>query len=845
MKDPAATFVEATDANVVGRILLPPRAERRAAMPDGYRSAPMRNWFQRAAGSADTLWHHQAAALSQTDAGRDVVVATGTASGKSLVFQAPIIREMLESNKRAIVLYPQISLCSDQATRWERGLEAAGLDPGLVGQIHGQIPPDERARVLNDCRVIVATPDTVHSWLMPQVAAPAGQALFNKLEFVVLDEAHLYDSVFGSNGGLLMRRLECAARRYGSRFQYIAASATIANPAEHLANLTGRAFVAIEEHENGAPFHGLTILHIEGPDHGAAAEKMLTDTLAQLTGAIAPDAFIAFMDSRQGAEKIAKNLGHESVLPYRSGYEAEDRRIIERKMREAELLGVVSTSALEVGIDIPQFIYGLNVGLPNTRKAFRQRVGRIGRSSPGVFALIAPATAFAQLGTTFEDFFTSEAEPANLYLSNRFIQFQQARCLIAELGLDDGEIVLPDCACWPAGFAEMFRAAVPGAVRPRDLDVLASLGADSPHHAYPLRRIGDVSYTIKPARGGDDVIGRIELDKAMREAHPGATYHHLKQSFRVLEWRSRRHEHVILVERAPGPPTRPMLRTQVNFALSDGGLIADRHLVGDRGSLSEVAIGVLESVEGYTIGKTAVPYREASKKDPRLSRKQREFSTTGAVLRIDSPAFKGSAEHQVSARFAVARALATLLARNESISPQDVRFVHTGTALLTPAGARKVDDAIVIFDAAMGGLRLTAPLFDNFHFYLDQLEKGVELAHEDALVSEALVRELREWHATLARPRDLPVLELPPGSELIVFAPESEVALRYRGTLVQRKLLRPELVTVDDEDRLMYRYESFPGVTALVAHDRCEPVGQDWRRMFWNPDTNELREIEA
>jgi DEAD/DEAH box helicase domain-containing protein len=441
----AVELIKAASAAIVEEIVLPPRPEVRALPPLLYRSGAAGALQREVSGGHDELYRHQALAEHKIAQGEHVVIATGTASGKTLPYHAATIHELSTGSGKALILFPQKALASDQLARMRRALELAGLQRDLVGEINGDVAQDERDRVLAECRIILATPDAIHSWMMRQVHSPLVQRFLSELRFLVIDEAHSYDGVFGSNSAYFFRRLrsaqQSAHRRLRSRIaplQLIAASATISDPAMHLEQLTGCSFSAITEADNGAPFHGLTLLHIDGPAYGAPAEKALADICGTIAANVAPHAFIAFADSRQGVEHITRVIDRDDVDPYRGGYEGRDRRKIEADLRANRLRGVVSTSALELGIDIPQFVVGLNLGVPQTRKALRQRVGRIGRTMPGAFALIAPASAFAQLGGTFREFFEGEVEPSHLYLENRFIQFQAARCLIDECGIGDG-----------------------------------------------------------------------------------------------------------------------------------------------------------------------------------------------------------------------------------------------------------------------------------------------------------------------------------------------------------------------------------------------------------------------
>jgi DEAD/DEAH box helicase domain-containing protein len=843
---PFTLFMEATNATVIEHIELPVRPERRRPVPSAFEHGPIGGWLSAMIGGA-TPWLHQSLALEKIAEGKNVVIATSTASGKSLIFQAAVVRELLEGDGRALLLYPQKSLSSDQERRMIKALELAGLDPSRVGMIHGDIPMADRDEILERADVVLATPDSVHSWLMRQSSSPLVQAFLDRLKLLVIDEAHAFEGVFGTNAAFLFPRVFAAQRRASGgtgTVQVIAATATIADPVGHLEALTGLPFEAITEDDNGAPFHGLTLLHVEGPAYGAPAEKLAADFGTSLAGAIGEDAFILFNDSRQGVERITRYIKRDDVLPYRGGYDHKDRRRIEERLHSNEARGIVSTSALELGVDIPQFSIGMNIGVPQTRKAFRQRVGRIGRSSTGLFVVVAPPSAFAQLGTSLREFYEGPVEPSHLYYSNRQIQFQHARCLVEECGADELEKLDGD---WPDGFREMVRVAQPGAPRPRDLDYLAALGGDSPHIAYPLRAMCETSYALRSIRNPSESIGRIELDKAIREAYPGATHYHLGRAYRVVDWRASSYEHSIMLEPLKGAqPTQPLLRTCVSVSFDAAEVLDGRYVTGDGGCLAEISLRVTDSVEGYRIGSSAMPYRELKKDNPRMRRRYREASSTGVVIRISEPWFAGSGDASVKTRDRIAEAIKVALAVEHNIAPAELRSAHTNINLCSLAGAKPIDDAIVVFDNVAGGLRLSAPLFSSFPALLDRLERAASLAGDEALLALPTVERLRAWHAGLgsasSQRGEGPMLA---SGEIMVFAPQSEVAVRIKGVLEERKLIEPQFLSMGEQDVLMYKYEAAPDVHAWVAHEQVQAIGSNWSQVIWNPVSNQFREIEA
>jgi DEAD/DEAH box helicase domain-containing protein len=849
----AHKILTAAVGDIVERIVMAPRPERCLPIPSPYCDGATGKWVREMASGRSKLWRHQTLALKEVAAGKNVVVATGTASGKSLVFTAPLVHELLTGAGKAIVFYPQKALGGDQLRRFRAALEKAGLDPDLVGVIHGDIGGAERDRVIRCCKIVLATPDVFHAWFMPQVQSPIIRDFLSQLRFVVLDEAHVLEGVFGSNAAFLFRRLRAAhAQAAGSpAFQWIAASATIDKPEEHLEKLVGQPFIGVVERENGAPFHGLTLMHISGPERGVAAERLLSELCSTIAGKIAPNALIAFADSRQGVEHVAEYIGREDVVPYRGGYEAEDRQMIEALLQANELRGVISTSALELGIDIPQLEIGINLGIPQTKKQLRQRIGRIGRAMPGAFAVIAPATAFAQLGGTFREYIEAEVEPSRLYLDNRCIQVQAARCLLEECANEEDTQALPLSVEWPVGFAEMFSAARPGAIRPRDLDQLLAIGADSPHYAFPLRAMRETEYALRSVRNPSERIGKIDLEKALREAYPGATYYHMRRAYRVAEWRSTAYEHSIMLEPTKASAiTQPLISSTVSVSTAAGELIDNHRLSGEGGQIAEILLKVADSVVGYRCGSAVHLYKDLKHKNWRLRRWTREFASTGVVLQIQQPWFTGISEHAVQTRKRVSEAISAVLAREHGIAPSEVRTAHSSIAVYTPTGPRVVNDAIVIFDNIVGGLRLTSPVFSHFGAILDRLDRASSIAGTDAILSETTVQRLRDWSDSLRRNNGEaadaagpPPDSGPPGM-LMIFAPGSTVGARVRGSFQERKLLAPKIVRVSDNDVLGYDYEC-EGGSGWLPHDYVEPIGHDWRHVYWSPVSNEIQEVAA
>lgn len=852
IKDAFGELCDSGKLTVVEQVDIPARLERVAATPSAFNKGALRDWLIAKHGQADTIWNHQAVALRHIDEGENVVVATGTASGKSLIFQLPIMRELLEGDGVALVIYPLKALLSDQLSRWRQMAQELGLPAHTVAELHGNVRMDERHEALQNARIVAITPDLLQAWFMRQVSSPVFKQFLGKLRYLVIDEAHVYESVFGSNVAYLMRRFMVARNRAAKdlkstkQLQIIAATATIYSPVDHMACLTGWPFVAVDEVDDGSPSHARTLLHIDGPDVGGPAEAMLQDIINEM-GHATTDTFIAFHNSRQGVERVTRVIDRDDVLPYRSGYEGKDRADIERKLRKGLLRGIVSTSALEVGIDVSGFTVGLNLGVPQSKKAFRQRLGRVGRASEGVFAVVAPRHAFTQLGSSFQEYFEGSVEPSYLYLDNRFIQFAHARCLMDEseqLGFSDAKI--PPGVIWPDSFEKVYEMARPGIRRPKEFELIAQIGADSPHYNYPLRQVGESNYKLKEgSRGEAEQIGDIALNQAIREAYPGATYLHLKRPMKVSEWKSNAFDRSIRLYDAKSPAiTRPILHKTVNVGASSEEVVSNRILSGDRGLIAEVSLQVNEAVLGYQIGGNSFLYKDLRTKDPRMSKKQREFSTTGVVLQIKDAWFSGSGQ-QALVRRAVSDALRQMILREKSIAPTDIDDSHSHIAFYQGGVPTRATDTIVIYDSIYGGLRLTEPLFEDFDEFLDRLKKAAEMAGSEALISDDIVEKLMDWHSSLQE-GSMPIGQqlVAPDGELVVYEPGSIVSVRMNGTLVERELLEVTFLNMGETKLLMYRYKNRDDGDSWVPHDQIEPTGQDWKQVFWNPGSNTFSDPE-
>src|SRR3954463_7883693 len=339
----------------------------------------------------DSLFSHQADAWLAAGRGEHLIVTTGTASGKTLAFNLPVLDALAREPKlRALYLYPTKALSQDQL----RGLAELGVPRVKPAIYDGDTPSEQRWQIRKSANAILTNPDMVHVGLLPHHDR-WGDVLAN-LRYVVVDEAHVYRGVFGSHVANVLRRLRRIARIYGSEPQFLFASATISNPGELGASLRGERVTVVGG--DAAPRAERTIVLWTPPllDEELGLRGSALAEAAKLQAQFVERGLrtLTFAKSRKAAELIhrftAERLGDDAHLsPYRAGYTAQQRREIERRLAEGDLLGVSATNALELGIDIGLLDAVISVGFPGTVASLRQQWGRAGRRGSGLAVLVA------------------------------------------------------------------------------------------------------------------------------------------------------------------------------------------------------------------------------------------------------------------------------------------------------------------------------------------------------------------------------------------------------------------------------------------------------------------------
>jgi DEAD/DEAH box helicase domain-containing protein len=482
----------------------------------------------------EALFTHQAESLAAARRGEHVVVATGTASGKTLAFNLPVLDALAADPKlRALYLYPTKALAQDQA-RSLAELAVQGVKPAIYD---GDTEHERRRQIRTWANAILTNPDMLHVGVLPHHDRWAD--VLANLRYVVVDEAHVYRGVFGSHVGNVLRRLRRAARIYGAEPQFLLASATIANPGGLASSLLGLEATVVEE--DGAPRAARTVAFWNPPvlDEALQLRASALGEGARLLAELVSRGLrtICFAKSRRATELIhrfaSERLDAETAAclsPYRAGYTPAQRRTIERRLVEGELLGVTATDALELGIDIGLLDCAISVGFPGTVASLRQQWGRAGRRSHGLAVLVASEDALDQFFMREpEALLGRRVEAAILDHANPRILDGHVLSAAFEAPLDERDReTLGDAAL------ERAEALVETGELRRTRAGIVWAGRDYPAGRVALRSASPESIAVVEVATGS-VLGLVEQERAFSTVHEGAIYLHLGESYRVLE----------------------------------------------------------------------------------------------------------------------------------------------------------------------------------------------------------------------------------------------------------------------------------------------------------------------
>jgi DEAD/DEAH box helicase domain-containing protein len=494
------------------------------------------------------LYSHQAAAIDHALAGRHVVVITPTASGKTLCYNAPVLHSILQDPaSRALYLFPTKALAQDQLAELHGMAETIASSSGEQVGVYtydGDTPQDARRAIRSRAHIVLSNPDMVHSGILPH--HPRWAKLFENLRYVIIDELHAYRGVFGSHLCNVLRRLRRICRHYGSNPVFLCSSATIANPRELAERLTEQSFELVDQ--NGAPRGEKLFVFVNPPvvNHQLGIRRSYLSETRRIASEFLKRnlQLIVFAQSRLSTEILTTYLkddfegvpgGPERIRGYRGGYLPMRRREIEKGLREGSVRAVVSTNALELGIDIGALDVAVMAGYPGTIAATWQRAGRAGRragkSAAVMVASSAPLDQFIVRNPAY--FFDRSPERALIDPDNLHILVDHIKCATFELPFTGEETFGAHDLQQVLGILEeqglVHRAALSDAV---DQDGDAS-PADTqwswtnesyPADAVSLRSVSSDNFVIVDITDDTRVIGETDFTSGPATLHPKAIY---------------------------------------------------------------------------------------------------------------------------------------------------------------------------------------------------------------------------------------------------------------------------------------------------------------------------------
>ncbi len=515
----------------------PTRTARYAPTPTGLHPQAIRALQQR---GINKLYAHQVSAIEAVARGEHVVIVSGAASGKTLCYNLPVLDALLRNEQAcALYIFPTKALAQDQVSAWEE-LSADVLSPSTSATYDGDTPSSERARARRSARLLVTNPDMLHMGILPHHTR--WQPFFAGLKYVVLDEIHTYRGLFGSHVANVLHRLRRVCDFHGSQPIFICCSATIANPEDLAIRLTGQQVTLIEN--DGSP-RGEKHFILYNPPIVDAAQGMRRSTI--LEAATVADLFlarglptIAFSRGRLSTELLLTYLRRAAakrsqpanqIRGYRGGYLPRERRAIERSLREGRIQGVVSTNALELGVDIGELSVCVLAGYPGTIASTWQQAGRAGRRQDvSAVVLVGGLSALDQYLLTHPQFlFGRTPERALLASDNPYVAKSHLKCAAFELPIGDE---------WPFGThvcpEGLLREIADSEGNLRHVDrKWYWMSSEYPAAAVSLRTASPQNLLVRTKDG--EVIGQVDSASAPMLVHPAAIYLHEGQAYLVEE----------------------------------------------------------------------------------------------------------------------------------------------------------------------------------------------------------------------------------------------------------------------------------------------------------------------
>ena len=726
---------------ITGAFVQPAREGRFAPLPGDMPPALAQALRSR---GIEQLYDHQAQAWNATAAGKHVVIATPTASGKSLCYTLPVISAAIRQRAKALFLFPTKALAQDQVAELLELNQAGGLGVKAF-TFDGDTPGDARQAIRLHGDIVVSNPDMLHQAILPHHTKWA--QFFENLRYVVIDEVHTYRGVFGSHVANVLRRLQRVCAFYGVSPQFILCSATIGNPAEHASALIEQPVTAITE--SGAPVGEKHVLlwnpPVVNPDLGLRASARSQSNRIARTAIRAGLKTLVFAQSRLMVEVLTKYLKDvfdsdprkpPRIRAYRGGYLPTERRAAEREMRAGQVDGIVSTSALELGVDIGALDVVVLNGYPGSVAATWQRFGRAGRrqqASLGV--LVASSDPLDQYLVRHPEFFQgAPPEHARIAPDQPLILLDHIRCAAFELPFRDGELYGPqDATPWLQVLGEE-------GVLHQEGERFEWIADSYPANAVSLRSVADGNFVVVDRTGGrQTIVAEVDFSAASLTLYEGAIHMIQSVPYQVekLDWTGRK---------------AYVTRTQVDYytdAIDYTKLKVLEAFDGSpagRGSAHHGEVHVARRVAGY---KKIRYYTHENIGYGPVNLPDLELHTTAVWWQLSQRALEQAFDHRQEALdgfLAAAHALhivATVAVMAEARDLQKAVGSGDGAWFATPDANGRAqlragfgeDEAVLqgpfvptlyLYDAFPGGVGLSAPLYERRE---DLVRLARELVH--------------------------------------------------------------------------------------------------------------------
>lgn len=855
----------------VEKIKIPAKDKKLVEIDDLALSPKTKDYLRRLYQSK--LYIHQKEAVKAFLNKENVCMTTGTSSGKSLPFYIGGMEVLAKDPKAKIIaIYPMKALGREQEDRWKAAMEKAGF-PVSVGRIDGNVGVNKRKSILEECQIVIMTPDVIHAWLLYNVSDRAIVRFLKSVAFIVIDEVHSYSGVFGSNSAFLFRRLRHLLQLCGQYPQFMCASATIAQPAEHLKKLTGVDFVVIGPEIDGSPKYDVEIIMLDPPKNADFMTEM-----AVFFGEIAKfdERFIAFVDSRKQAELLsailnrkkkksdeeaestltAEHLLSADILPFRAGYEVQDRETIQRRLSDGTLKGVISTSALELGIDIPNLDIAVLVGVPTSLTSLYQRIGRIGRHREGKVFVINNGSTFNEM--IFDHPQTLLERPmkeSSLYLENPRMQYIHALCL-ARLGGEHDQLCqmigkadeekFQSAVEFPEGFIRLCQKERIGEI-PVDLREMKAEAGEDPNHTFPLRDV-ESQFKVELKQGPvQRDLGSLSYAQVLREAYPGAVYYYTTQAYRV--YKVNQHTKVITVRQERQYTTSPQSLPILVFPNISEDNVYRSVTYGDL-LVFECNIQVRESVSGFkeqrgpTTLRRTYPLTDPVTYD--VHRFTRNYFTSGVILL--HPVFNNE-NVEVDK---LAEILCDSFLIKIPFDRQDVEWAIDKVRTDKPPYIKESSKFIAIFDKTYGSLRLSGHLMkdDTLGDVLEQAIKLAKIKEKEGKITGATtgaLLELSRLSANGARPISLGGEEIGDLGDMLhkIILPNSKGLVTYesnREFLIERVFFSPRTSELMYGGRYLDQKTAEGNLTISIPASKILEIPGESQTGFYNLETGEILE---